>query len=240
LLLASNPAANQPSQQNEDCPNTSALESNSNDCINEDTLPANLSVLAGLRKQAAVRLLAAAQSDQLQEALQILTNPTEKLAIQQNDDTQDVVAAQTDATAVETSACPFQDATISHVLEKDKVEKDNLLVQLRQRASLGMAVAAQDGSLGIVLQSATKPPAAESTHARKLPPRTPSKTPKLPRTPSVSPISPGGCGTLGRQIVPAPTIFPTPSGDSTVLRPADGHPGGFRRRHSRTSSKILG
>lgn len=150
-------------------------------------------------------------------------------------------------------AVAAQDGSLSTILQTSKAtpapehariishnaENDGLIQKLRQRASLGIAVAAQNGSLRTILQASRATEAPESSTPRTLPSRTPSKTPKLPRTPSVTSISQGGCGTLGRHMVPAPTGLPTPSGEYMCRSPA-GHPGGFRRRHSRTSSKILG
>eukprot|EP00746_Dinoflagellata_sp_MGD_P165377 gnl/MRDRNA2_/MRDRNA2_94598_c0_seq1.p1 gnl/MRDRNA2_/MRDRNA2_94598_c0~~gnl/MRDRNA2_/MRDRNA2_94598_c0_seq1.p1 ORF type:complete len:605 (+),score=136.20 gnl/MRDRNA2_/MRDRNA2_94598_c0_seq1:74-1888(+) len=184
---------------------------------------AGSSLLDRLREHAKVQFLKAAKSNELSVALQVATHP-------QDEDRQ--------------SRSPQQRlATNDTDKESGPAEKESgLLQQLRWRAAHGMAAVARDGSLACILQSAGSAAASEDI----LPLNQQSRTPRPPktstRTPGPTPrsgISQGSCGALGRQMVPLPTGLPTPSSECASVKSAVGRPGMFRRRHSRTSSKIL-
>jgi len=214
-------------------------------CIVKDAPAVDSLFLAKLRKQAAVQFVAAAQSEELRSALQIATNLEGNQPVL-NQGTQEVVITPIHADGgvpelVEIVTCE-QENTASEDPTGSRVDlvECSLLQKLRHRALLGISVAARAGNLGSILQSASDHPAPQSNPDGncKMPPRA-QTTPLILKTPSSTSLSQGGCSTMRRQIVPAPTGLPTPSGDCPMAKSAVGRPGSFRRRHSRTSSKIL-
>lgn len=214
-------------------------------CVVKDAPAVDSLFLAKLRKQAAVQFVAAAQSEELRSALQIATNPEGNQPIL-NQGTQEVAITPIHADGgvpelVEIVTCE-QENTASEDPTGSRVDlvECSLLQKLRHRALLGISAAARAGNLGSILQSASDHPAPQSNPDGNftMPPRA-QTTPLILKTPSSTSLSQGGCSTMRRQIVPAPTGLPTPSGDCPMAKSAVGRPGSFRRRHSRTSSKIL-
>jgi hypothetical protein len=230
---------------------------------------ASSSVLEGLRKQAAIGLLKAAHSHELCTALQAQNQAAsapfeqeDKITIDEQTQSQ-AVSSPLDRLR-KRAAAKFLKAAQSHelltalqvatdvtdqssALGQLQVEQKegSLIQQLRERAAQGMAAAARSDSLGGILQRAAGNDIAapEGTPIVNQHAQSPQRVPKAPKTPrnfvSQTPRTQGSGGVLGRQMVPAPTGLPTPSGECSSVKSAVGRPGLFRRRHSRTSSKIL-
>lgn len=192
-----------------DCPDFSN-DCPASSCAIEFKSAEDSSLLDGLRKKLAVRLVTAARSSELRTALTSFST---------QEDVNNVAGVH-ESIGEETAVRSLQ--------------------QLRQRAATGLASVAHAGSLSKLLQAASNTPEAAkfsgATPVVNQQACAPPPTPKASKTPS-NLISHGNCGELGRAKVPVPTGLPNSSGDCTSVKSAVGRPGMFRRRHSRSSSK---
>jgi hypothetical protein len=131
------------------------------------TIAADLSILDRLRELAAARFLAAAQSKELQSALQVV-RASEQKPLEQNLTTPHVLSGtQGDAAEEQMPASMEEEDTAD--------DKCSILQTLRRKALVGIVAAARSGDLGGILNSSSGAPA---------PPRQPVAYPNKPFGPA--------------------------------------------------------